>query len=470
MTRVSTKLVSAALAVSAALHGHTLAQCDPYEGVRLIASDGRRDDSFGAAICVLGDRMVIGAPHGTFGDPGPGSAYVYRRVGGGWTEWAHLSARSGNEMDTFGNAVSLDGEWLAVGAMAADDLGYDVGAVHLYRLLDDHWPEWQTVYPSDPEERGVFGRVSLSGGRLAVGSQLKDGAAKDSGAVYIFDFDGAEWIQTRILTPSTVFEDDSFGQRVELEGNRLAVACPNTPQSGDNTPGRAYIFEWDGSAWRETAEIWDDEPSEYEQFATDISLDGDVLAVGDYNDNDQGPGAGAVSIFQLSGGAWLQTHKLYPHDPGWGRRFGVGLALAGDRLVVGDIWDDEAGADAGAAYFFERIDGAWIEAAKVWPPDVEEEDGFGRFLDYDGRRAVIANFRDDNENGINAGSVWMYDFSCLDECEADFDGDGQVDIRDFIAFLDAWAQRLPGADANGDGVIDSRDFVYFLNAWAAGCP
>jgi hypothetical protein len=54
-------------------------------------------------------------------------------------------------------------------------------------------------------------------------------------------------------------------------------------------------------------------------------------------------------------------------------------------------------------------------------------------------------------------------------CVADFNGDGMVDSRDVIAFLNSWAAGDGAADANGDGAIDTRDVILFLNLWAAGC-
>jgi hypothetical protein len=54
-------------------------------------------------------------------------------------------------------------------------------------------------------------------------------------------------------------------------------------------------------------------------------------------------------------------------------------------------------------------------------------------------------------------------------CVADFNGDGVVDTRDVLAFLDAWTAGDGSADINGDGVVDTRDVLEFLNLWNAGC-
>jgi hypothetical protein len=62
-------------------------------------------------------------------------------------------------------------------------------------------------------------------------------------------------------------------------------------------------------------------------------------------------------------------------------------------------------------------------------------------------------------------------------CPADFNADGSVNTRDFIAFLGAWASERTldcssgdcRADLNADGAVTTQDFVLFLDLWAAGC-
>ncbi len=54
-------------------------------------------------------------------------------------------------------------------------------------------------------------------------------------------------------------------------------------------------------------------------------------------------------------------------------------------------------------------------------------------------------------------------------CPADFNGDGDVNTLDVLAFLNAWASGDPRADFNGDGDINTLDVLAFLNAWTAGC-
>jgi len=53
--------------------------------------------------------------------------------------------------------------------------------------------------------------------------------------------------------------------------------------------------------------------------------------------------------------------------------------------------------------------------------------------------------------------------------EADFNGDGEVNSLDVLAFLNAWMAGDNAADFNGDTVINTLDVLAFLNAYNTRC-
>jgi V8-like Glu-specific endopeptidase len=59
---------------------------------------------------------------------------------------------------------------------------------------------------------------------------------------------------------------------------------------------------------------------------------------------------------------------------------------------------------------------------------------------------------------------------CDNACEADLNGDGNLDFFDVSDFLNAFGAQNPVADFNGDGSYDFFDVSAFLNAFNAGCP
>ncbi|MEQ9095041.1 MAG: immunoglobulin domain-containing protein [Phycisphaerales bacterium] len=57
-----------------------------------------------------------------------------------------------------------------------------------------------------------------------------------------------------------------------------------------------------------------------------------------------------------------------------------------------------------------------------------------------------------------------------DTCRADFDGDGELTLFDFLAFSNAFDAGDPRADFDGDGSLTLFDFLTFSNEFDAGCP
>jgi hypothetical protein len=63
----------------------------------------------------------------------------------------------------------------------------------------------------------------------------------------------------------------------------------------------------------------------------------------------------------------------------------------------------------------------------------------------------------------------IYAISGIPRCPADFNGDGVLNILDFVALQLAWQAGNGAADVNADGVLDVLDFVAFQGLFAKGC-
>ena len=76
------------------------------DGGKLTAADAAAGDQFGLSVSVSGDTAVVGA----FGDDDAGStsgsAYVFVRSGGAWSQQAKLTAAGAAAGDQFGRSVS----------------------------------------------------------------------------------------------------------------------------------------------------------------------------------------------------------------------------------------------------------------------------------------------------------------------------------------------------------------------------
>ena len=81
--------------------------------------------------------------------------------------------------------------------------------------------------------------------------------------------------------------------------------------------------------------------------------------------------------------------QLFAEDPNGTDEFGNPVAISGDTVVVGAIWDDEAALDAGAAYVFVRDGTGWTQQAKLLAPDPAERDWFGWAVAISGNTIVV---------------------------------------------------------------------------------
>jgi hypothetical protein len=105
------------------------------EQQKLVASDGASGDRLGVSVSLSGEAAAVSAPQTSVpGGPGPGAAYVFSRSGTTWTEHAKLVAPDAVAGDGFGQAVSLSGDTVAVGApFDATPDGADAGSAHVFR-------------------------------------------------------------------------------------------------------------------------------------------------------------------------------------------------------------------------------------------------------------------------------------------------------------------------------------------------
>jgi len=102
--------------------------------VKLTASDGAAWDYFGVAVSISGDTIVVGAWLDSIGvDTQEGSAYVFERNEDGadlWGEVTKLTASDGAPGDSFGVAVAISCDTIVVGAHG-DDSGR--GSAYVFR-------------------------------------------------------------------------------------------------------------------------------------------------------------------------------------------------------------------------------------------------------------------------------------------------------------------------------------------------
>lgn len=323
------------------------------EEAKLRPADAWKHDHFGRLVAVSGDVVVVSA----YGDDDngylSGSAYVFRYNGADWVEEAKLLPSDGKKEDGFPSVVSIDGDVIAVGAMFTDDLGENSGSGYIFRFDGTQWVEEAKLLASDGMMGDRFGRAASVHGNLAIFGAVRDTVdGKLSGSIYVLRYDGTKWNQEATLAPSDGADLDWFGRYVDVHGDLIIGGANKHSHLDYFESGAAYIFRYDGEQWVEEAELLASDMAHKDWFGRSVAIYEDMAVVGSHRTYDNGKHSGSAYVFRFDGTRWVEELKLLPSDGAAWDFFGRSCSLTGDWLLVGSNQDDDLARDSGAMYVF----------------------------------------------------------------------------------------------------------------------
>lgn len=322
---------------------------------KIVPADVATADLFGKTAAIVGQRMAIGSPQDDDGGNSSGSVYIYEFDGAVWQQVQKLVASDAQANDLFGWAVSMAGDVLAVSAIDDDDQGLDTGAVYVFRHNGVQWVEEQKLAVSTPGVTDEFGfSVATDGTVIVGGTPNHDAVAADAGAAYVFRFNGTTWVEEQKLLAGNGASDDWLGWSVAVQGDVILVGATRHDVSAADS-GAVYLWVYDGASWVPTDMFSSASATSSASFGWSLALDGDRLAVGAAGNTS---GQGSVYIFvENAGHDWVESCRLIGSGaPGAGSfndSLGASVALDGMHVIGGAPFaDGVANADAGAAYSF----------------------------------------------------------------------------------------------------------------------
>ena len=188
---------------------------------QMVASDGASDDNYGHSVSISGDTAIIGAPFDDDQGDFSGSAYIFTRSGGSWSQQAKLTKNGAATYDHFGSSIDLSEETAIIGSNGNS-------AAYIFTRSGSTWTEQDELISSDGASNNFGYSVALSGNTAVIGAHL-DGA-NGPGAAYVFTRSGSEWSQQSKLELGTPypFTDDYFGINSDMSGD-TAIIIANGP-------------------------------------------------------------------------------------------------------------------------------------------------------------------------------------------------------------------------------------------------
>jgi hypothetical protein len=180
-----------------------------------------------------------------------------------------------------------------------------------------------------------------------------------NGRVYIFTRSGTSWSQQTSFQPTGGTQFNlGFSLDISADGNTAVIGSP----SSSSNAGTAYVYFRSGTTWslQQQLTYTGGLGTPYFGWSTAISADGNIIAIGGYQDGTGGTiEAGKVWIFTRSGSTWTQRTTFTPNVAN--ENFGTGLAFSADggTLAVG------TDSSPSFLYVYTGSGSTWTQAARV---------------------------------------------------------------------------------------------------------
>ncbi|MFG0243502.1 MAG: GC-type dockerin domain-anchored protein [Phycisphaerales bacterium JB054] len=444
-------------------HGAATAQTSLcQETAKLVPESGAYYDYFGHSVSVSGSLALVGVPQDDDSGQDSGSAYVFSVPAG--ERLAKIVAPDGQAGDQFGYSVAISGNTAVIGAPYDDDTAAGAGSAYLFDLSDPGAPEViAKIQASDAELGDQFGwSVAIADGVALVGSFLDWDNGPWSGSAYLFD--ARTGTQLAKLLPDDGQRDDNFGFAVGISG---AVAIVGAPYDSDNgvDSGSAYLF--DVATGSQIDKLLPSNSAADNRFGQAVAVSGSRAIVGAFRNSDVDDRAGCAYLFDSFTG--VEQSIIYASDGARVDFYGSSVAISGTLAVIGAVFADHQGTNAGTAYLLDVSEPASpFELAKFIASDGAPHDNLAWSVAISGATSIAGAYKDD-DFVTDSGSAYLFDNLACWGCVADWNHDGSVNTQDFLAYLRSWAAGDGLADLTRDGVIDTRDFILYLSRWASGC-
>jgi hypothetical protein len=367
-----------------------------------------------------------------------GAVFIFVRDNDGqWSQQAYIKPSNTVSGDFFGISIALEDDVLAVGASEQDSGFGNSGAVYVFRRTGATWAQEAFLKASDNAAGIRLGiEVAISGNNLIAGAHWEDTGGADSGAAYIFNYNGMAWSQVKKLKASNVDAGDEFGYSVDIDGSDIIVGARYEDSSaaeidGDELNndsyrvGAAYAFhytvDWDQINYIKA------HGGGFKRLGRSLHSDGVRLVVGAPFDDGR---SGAVYVYQKVAGSWIQEARLVSSNIEINDNFGQTVLVDGDTIFVGAPAEASSGSfsapnpadnslsGSGAVYEFRYIAGSWVETNFIKSTNPGASDAFGAWMSWDDDTlAVSAHQEDSSTTGVNStpdegasgsGAVYIY--------------------------------------------------------------
>eukprot|EP01083_Nonionella_stella_P119764 358275_1 len=161
------------------------------------------------------------------------------------------------------------------------------------------------------------------------------------------------------LTAYDAVDNERFGWASDIYDDFAFVGAYNDDPIA-TASGSVYVFKRNTDTWNFTQKLVPNDGAYEDNFGRTLRVFGSYAFIGAYGDDGN---SGSVYIFNKVNETWFQSDKLVPDDLYSGARFSHNIDVYHEYTLIGAPSHDSVAAATmrGSAYFYERVNGAWIE-------------------------------------------------------------------------------------------------------------
>ena len=324
----------------------------PLQVQKLFSANGTYFDTFGSAVDIEGDRVAVGGKIGN-------RAWIYERGPSLWSEEATLLGPGVTAGDSFGCAVAISGDTVVVGAPRHQTPGIgETGAAFVFVQVSGAWTFQQKLTASLAQDFHRVGHdVAIEGDQIVL--------ASFGAHAYVFERSGSVWSETQLLT----LTDGGTASSVALDGGTLAVGSPTAAFPGFQR-GAAYVYAHNGNSWQLSTILHPSTTNLTSGMGTVVRVSGDTLLATAWLENEPGVFDGAAYVFRKTGLAWTEEARLVSPLGATDVNFGWFGDIEGDRVAISECSGVPA-LEPNTSYLFERTGTQWSLVAPITPGPIE---------------------------------------------------------------------------------------------------
>lgn len=198
---------------------------------RIVPGGNQYGARSGSSVALEGASLLIGARSWTDQVTtiiGVGRVFEFTRLGAVWTQAAEFGPADQTQFKLFGSSLDLHGNYAVVGA-PNDALPGQVayGSAYVFVRSGGGWSQQQKLHGQGIDDQDYFGTdVGIHGGNIVVGAiNANSSAAAGSGSVRWFVRSGWTWSEQPDLYGSQTVTGDKLGEGVAISGDTVLAGA-----------------------------------------------------------------------------------------------------------------------------------------------------------------------------------------------------------------------------------------------------